>query len=105
MGKFGTPADHVCRRAKPLVESEKLFAEKRFTVNSPLKLMKRPETSKTGRTTNAATEEDYKSAVKVKRRLGTSRQNSVATTGPKYFATSANDTGVKRHKGSAATLL
>lgn len=37
-GKFGTPADHVCRRAKPLLESEKTLAEERFTTNSPIKI-------------------------------------------------------------------
>jgi hypothetical protein len=69
--KFGVPADHVCRRAKGMVESEKILAENRF---SP----KRESKSMTGRTT-VATGDDYnvlstKISTKSKgKRIGNSR--------------------------------
>jgi hypothetical protein len=79
-GKFGTPADHVCRRAKHLVESEKLLAEERFSSNSPLKgneKLKRAAKSITGRTTQVTgDDQDYTSmprSNKKGRRIGNSR--------------------------------
>ena len=104
--KFGTAADHVCRRAKHLVESEKLLAEERVASNSPLKgneKLKRAAKSITGRTTIATgDDQDYASMPKPKgRRIGNSRQNSLANRGLKNFETNASEKRLGKHKGSA----
>jgi len=105
--KFGMPADWVCRRARPMVESEKLLAEERFTSNSPLKLkdtLRRNARSITGRTTAGRTtiashgDQDIKTSKKSR-----SRRGSVSAAG-RFFRTDGSEGGMK-HKGSAPAIL